>query len=308
MTAASDPSRRSAPAVDRVGLVALLAGTGIIAWSAIFVRFADVGPLASASWRMIFALPVLLVWTRHLARRRAADDADAGRPAASAMLPWSMVAPILLAGFAFAIDVAAFHLALRSTDVANASFIANIAPILVVIGGALFYAEHPPLKIWGALALALLGSWVMAGLLPPSRLGSGDLFALCAAISYASYLLVMKGMRSRLDGPAATLWTAVISAVLLGLAALISGETFVPHSAQGWAAVFMLGVASHAGGQGLTSIGLGRVPVGLVALVLLTWAPASAFLGWAVLGETLSGLQVVGAAVILVALVIARPK
>jgi drug/metabolite transporter (DMT)-like permease len=50
------------------------------------------------------------------------------------------------------------------------------------------------------------------------------------------------------------------------------------------------------------------VPVGIVAVVLLTWAPISAFLAWAVLGEGLSSLQVAGAAIILAALVIARPN
>lgn len=305
-TATHTPVRRDKH--DRVGLMALLAGTGIIAWSGILVRFADVGPLSSAAWRLILALPVLVLWTRILAGRRESADRAAGGPGDAARFPWIMTIPIILGGTAFAADVAVFHLSLGATDVANASFIANIAPILVVIGGALFYREHPPGRIWFALVLALFGSWMMAGLVAPDRLGRGDLLALGAAFFYSSYLLIMKRVRSRLDGPAATLWTAVISAVILVAAALLSGEVFLPHSVQGWIVVILLGVASHAGGQGLTSIGLGRVPVGIVAVVLLTWAPMSAFLAWAVLGEGLSSLQVAGAAIILAALVIARPS
>jgi hypothetical protein len=38
-----------APGADRVGVIALVAGTAIIAWSGILVRFLDVGPLAGAA-------------------------------------------------------------------------------------------------------------------------------------------------------------------------------------------------------------------------------------------------------------------
>ena len=306
MTAVPDETP-VAPAIDRKGLAALLIGTGIIAWSVVFVRFADVGPMSSAAWRLIFALPVLWVWTSHLAAKRR-TEAGPSASAAPVRLTPAMFVFIALGGLAFALDVAAFHLALRATDVANASFIANIAPILVVIGGAVFYAEHPPAKIWGAFGLALFGSWIMAGLLAPTRLGAGDLFAVGAAIFYASYLLIMKRVRGAFDGPSATLWTGVVSGVALVIMALVAGETFVPRSVKGWAAVIALGVLSHAGGQGLTSVAVGRVPVGIVALVLLAWAPASTFIGWAVLGETMSLQQAIGAAVIMAALIIARPK
>jgi hypothetical protein len=38
-----------APTADRIGVIALLTGTAIIAWSGILVRFLDVGPLAGAA-------------------------------------------------------------------------------------------------------------------------------------------------------------------------------------------------------------------------------------------------------------------
>ena len=64
-----------APKVDTVGWVALLVGTGIIAWSGILVRFLDVGPLAGAAWRMGLAVPALAVWAR-LARGRSGATGD----------------------------------------------------------------------------------------------------------------------------------------------------------------------------------------------------------------------------------------
>jgi drug/metabolite transporter (DMT)-like permease len=301
MTTVAAPHLAPAAGPDRAGLMALLGGTFIIGWSAVVVRFADVGPISSAAWRMIFALPVLWAWSRLLAGGRA------GAPTAPA-LPAKVKLAALFAGLFFAADVGVFHLSLSATDIANASFISNVAPILVIIGGALFYRERPPARVWAALALALFGSWMMAGLVTPAALGRGDILALGAAFFYSAYLLFIKQVRSRLDGPAATFWTGAVSAAVLIVWALASGETVLPGSLQGWAAVAFLGVCGHALGQGLTSIAMGRVSVGLVALVILTWAPMSAFWAWVVFDERLTAFQLGGAAIILAALALTHPR
>jgi drug/metabolite transporter (DMT)-like permease len=291
------PNLAKAAPVDKIGWIALLIGTGIIAWSGVLARFLDVGPLAGAAWRMGLAAPVLAVWANLASGRRT-----------SIAPPATLVFPLVLAGFAFAADVGSFHIALTGTKVANASFIGNIAPILTVAGGALFFAEHPPPRVWFALALAIFGSWVMAGMAAPAELRYGDLFALCAAVSYATYLLVIKRVRAKLDGPSATLWSAIVSAIALAAAAMFRGETLLPRSALGWTIVVLLGVVSHAMGQGLTSVAIGRLPVGVVALVILAQPPFSALIAWAVLGEMMSPLQILGGAVILGAALLARPK
>ena len=256
--------------VDRVGLVALLMGTAIIAWSGILVRFLDVGPLAGAAWRMGLAVPALAVWAK-----------ASGRGMTSGSSLWPAAIPLILAGLAFAVDVGSFHLAIFGTRVANAVFIGNVAPILTVIGGAIFFAEHPPWRVWLALALAIGGAWVMAGMAAPARVGAGDGFALAAATAYAAYLLIIKRLREKLDAPTATLWSAAVSALALTIAALLHGETMIPSTPLGWAIVVVLGFGSHAMGQGLTSLAIGRTPVGIVALVILAQPPFSALIAWA---------------------------
>ncbi len=78
------------------------------------------------------------------------------------------------------------------------------------------------------------------------------------------------------------------------------------HSpSRGWpsgcAIVICLGFVTHTLGQGLTSLAIGRTPVGVVALVLLARPPVSALFSWGVLGEAMTGLQMVGGAIILIA-------
>ena len=298
MNAKVEPETASrVPAVDRVGVIALLAGTAIIAWSGILVRFLDVGPLAGAAWRMGLAVPALAVWA-----------GVAGRGRAQAPDLRRVAVPLIFAGLAFAIDVGLFHIAINGTKVANATFIGNVAPILAVIGGAIFFEEHPPWRVWLALALALIGAWVMAGMVAPSQVRYGDAFALAAAAAYASYLLIIKLLRAELDAPTATLWSAAVSAVALTIAALLHGETMIPSTLLGWTIVILLGVVSHAIGQGLTSVAVGRAPVGLIALVILAQPPFSALFAWGVLGEAMTALQMAGGAIILVAVLLSRPS
>jgi drug/metabolite transporter (DMT)-like permease len=298
-TAVAPAFRSFAPRAraDRAGWIALIVGTAIIAWSGVLARCLDVGPLAGAAWRMGLALPVLAVWSRLGARGRA-EPQDIARFAPA----------LLFAGLAFAVDVGSFHIALTGTKVANASFIGNIAPILAVVGGALFFAERPAARVWPALALALLGSWVMAGMAAPAGIGFGDAFALGAAFAYATYLLFIKRARAGLDGATATLGSAGVSAIALTIAALAHGEKMIPASALGWTVVVLLGVVSHAIGQGLTSVAIGRAPVGLVAVVILAQPPFSALIAWLVLGEAMSPTQMAGGAIILAAVFLARPR
>lgn len=282
---------------DKTGWIALIVGTGIISWSGVLARFLDVGPIAGGAWRMGLAVPVLAVWSRFAAGRRETPQN---------LTRYAL--PLILAGIAFAFDVGSFHLSLTGTSVANASFIGNIAPVLAVIGGALFFREHPSARVWPALGLALLGSWVMAGMVAPAKVGFGDAFALSAACAYASYLLFIKRARAGLDGATATLLSASVSAIALAIAAWLHGERLIPSSPLGWMIVVLLGVVSHAMGQGLTSVAVGRAPVSLIAVVILAQPPVSALIAWLVLGEAMSPMQMAGGTIILAAVFLARPR
>lgn len=292
------PPLSGSAGVDRAGWAALLTGTAIIAWSGVLARFLDVGPLAGAAWRMGLAAPALAVWSRWAARGHPLTRPDL------AAVAW----PLALSGLAFAVDVGSFHVSLTGTKVANASFIGNVAPILAVVGGALFFRERAAPRVWPALALALVGAWLMAGMASPRAVKWGDAFALGAAIAYAAYLMFIKRARERLDGPTATLISAIVSAFLLAGAAEAHGEKLIPSSALGWTIVCLLGFVSHALGQGLTSVALGRIPVAQVALILLAQPPVTAFIAWTVLNESMTQMQMAGGLTILAAVFLARPR
>jgi drug/metabolite transporter (DMT)-like permease len=268
----------------------------ITAWSGVLVRLLDVGPFAAGAWRVGLAVPALAAWAK-LVQRDRRDAPNLGRSAGL----------LIFAGLAFALNIGLFHISLTETKIANAAFIGAVGPIFTVIGGALFFRERSPSRMWLALGVALFGAWTMAGMVAPTRIGFGDSLALCSSITYSCYLLMIKQLRVRLDAVAATLWTAAVSGVVLVAAAWLHGEKMIPSSAFGWMIAALLGVGVHALGQGLTSVAMGRAPVAVIALVILAQPPFSALAAWTVLGEGMMPLQMVGGAIILAAVLLSGP-
>jgi drug/metabolite transporter (DMT)-like permease len=67
-------------------------------------------------------------------------------------------------------------------------------------------------------------------------------------------------------------------------------------------------VIAHALGQSLTAVALGRLPVAPLAIAAMSQPILSAALAWLAMGERIGTLQVVGAALILSALAVARGR
>lgn len=290
----------ASPAPALAMFLALLAGATCIGFSGVFVRFADVGPAATGFWRMVFALPVLAAWM--LAERRRDRAAAPGR---SAFLP------ILLAGFAFGIDVVLYNASLGFTTIANASLLGNLSPVVVILGGWLLLGDKPSLRVLGALAMALGGALML--MLPKfaaAGAGQGSLFgdglAIGAAVSYALYMIAVRRARDSADAGRISLISSAICAVFCLVAALALGETVVPASLQGWLAVAALGLVSHALGQGLITLSLGSYGAGAASLVMVWPSLVSVLAAWAAFGEQPSPVQAFGGVAILAAVLLVR--
>lgn len=284
-------------------LLALVIGATAIGFSALFVRFADVGPSAIGFWRMAFALPILVAWALqdHAA---AAGRVAGGAAPRTAALPYLAVT---LAGLAFALDVYLFHVAVGLTTIAKASLLGNAAPLMLAAIGIILFGDKPSRMVLIALAISAVG---MLLLVKPDELAGGsllgDLAGIGAAGSYALYLIAIQ--RARRTGSSA--WISLGSSIICALGcialALVLGEAILPRSLQGWLAVMALGLISHALGQGLITVGLGGVSPSLAAVVLIYPAIVSTLAAFVVFGEQPTMIQLVGGGLILAALVMAR--
>ena len=273
--------------------VALIAGNAALASGPLFVRLADVGPVAAGFWRLALALPFLML----LAMRQGGFAGLRGRPGAL----WLAIA----GGTFFAADLAAWHIGIGMTKMANATLFGNAAS-LIMAAVTLVIARRLPS---GAEALALLLAFAGALLLLRSsgeqgeaRL-IGDLLCLLAGVLYAGYMLSMQRARGVLASwPTLALSTAA-GVIPLLLFALALGEQIMPGN---WGPVVALAFTSQLIGQGLIIYALPHFSALVVGLTLLTQPALAAMIGWLVYDERLTALDLTGGVMLAAALVLVR--
>jgi drug/metabolite transporter (DMT)-like permease len=293
MTAKNDGTGGMEAATNRGrwAFAALLGGNIVLSVGALLVRLADTGPVASGFWRMAIALPflALLAW----------------RETGGRMPPRAAIGIAMAAGIFFALDLAAWHLGILRTKVANATLFGNCASLLLVMWG-IFLARTLP-RGWQAFAvlLAFAGSALLMGQsyeLAPAYL-AGDLLSLLAGVFYTFYVILMQRVRGELAA-----WTtlglasAATLPILLG-SALALGETVVP---QNWTPLIALALSSQVVGQGLLIWALPRFSPLVIGLTLLVQPAIAALAGWLMFGERLTAIDVIGGLMVGAALVLIR--
>ena len=278
-----------------VAFAALVFGAVSMGASVLFVRWADVGPYASAFWRVLLALPFLFVWMRLENRSATWPRLDRA---------------VLLAGLMFTGDLFFWHLAILGTTVANATFLATTAPIWVALGAGIVLSEAITGRILIGLALCLLGGLALLGEsydLAPSRL-LGDLYGVATAFFFGAYVLAVRSARARHGAAEVMFVSTAVTACCLFVIAFAFEPRILPQSAQGVGALLALALISQVGGQGLVAVALGTLPATFSALVIFLEAVAAASLGWLLLNEPLGIVQALGGVLILFGIYVARPR
>ncbi len=291
----SDAVLSPSPA-QRLALPALILGGLAIGSSPIFVRLSEVGPVATAVWRVALALPILFLWYR---AERARGEAARPRNLADC-------AALALPGLFIAADLVAWHWALAITSVANATLLANLAPIFVTLGAfVLFRTPIRPVFAAG-LAVAIAGVMVLkGGGFGDGRL-AGDALAALAAVFYGGYILAVGRLRDRFSVATVMLWTSAVAAAATLPLALLMEPSFLPPTLYGWAVLLGLSWVSQVAGQSLITYALAWLPPAFSSLTLLIQPVAAAALAWIVLAEPLGPAQGLGGALVLAGILLAR--
>ncbi|MBV7519487.1 DMT family transporter [Ensifer sp. ENS12] len=279
-------------------MAALLIGGAAIGGSPIFVRLSEVGPMATAFWRVALALIPLLAWSWF--RGESANDRRPQKLSEYALL--------ILPGVFLAIDLAAWHYALTKTSVANATLLANLAPVFVTLASWLLFRARISTIFAVGLVTAVAGVVTLKG--GPMALGEGNLvgdgIAVVAAMFYAGYILAIGRLRSLFSTVRIMIWSTASAAVcMLPMAALFEPSLF-PATAFGWAMLFGLAFVSHAGGQVAITYALAYLPPAFSSLTLLLQPVVAAILAWILLAEPVGLMQAIGGAIVLVGILIAR--
>lgn len=272
-------------------------GALTIAFSAIFVRLADVSPETAAIFRCAYALPplALLAWVER--RRYGPRAAGQSRLA-------------LIAGVFFAIDLVLWHHAIGHVGAGLATVLGNTQVVIVPIAAWLLLGERPGGRVAAAVPLVLIGVVLISGVIGASQAYGdnpllGVVFGVGTGFAYAGFLLVQRRANADHRRPAGPLFDATLSAAVFSLVIglVVGGVDLVPTwPAHGW--LLLLAISVQVVGWLLISVGLPRLPAAITSVVLTVQPVGSVLLGIWLLSEAPSAFQLIGVAFIVAGLLI----
>lgn len=245
---------------------------------------AGLDPLSLLAARFALAAPILLA-------------ACAARDRTALARPPREVARLLAMGAAgYGTPSLLAFLALRITDGAVFSALYFTFPLWVALGTSLLFREPLGARRAAALALAVGGAALAAGLLDGPRGGrppAGLVLSLGAALSYSTYVLAGQRVLARTD-PLAVAGYSMLGCALLFLVLRLAAGGPPPPLVPLLEAAALMSVAATAAPLALLMIGMRRLGAARTAVVGAAEPVFTAGLLALTLGERVSASQALG--------------
>jgi len=213
-----------------------------------------------------------------------------------------------------------YFLAIHRMAIGIALLIQYLAPLFIALWAR--FALHEPVRqrIWIALALALTGLGLIVDVRHGAKLSTaGILFALAAAVTYALYILLAEHAVGGRDAVSLLAWGFGFGALfwaviapwwrfpghLVGARVSLLGHLSQQHLPF-WALMTWMIVPGTIVPFFLLVTALRHLPATRVAIIAMLEPVVATAVAWAWLGESLGALQLVGASVVLTAIVLAQ--
>jgi len=270
----------------------LLLAASAVLYGSMFVpaqrALEDLTPAGATSFRFIVATLAVLPFCRNEGqelRSRGSIYLKAG----------------LLAGGANTIGFLLQSLALQRTSASSTAFLASLFVIFVPVITAIMARRLPSPWVMGGVVLAVFGSFLLTG--ATLQINPGDLLSISAALAGAFHVLLIGYFATRLSASPFNLAQIVAVALLAGVIALYTG--FGEITLVAVACIVWLGVA-QAAGLGLQVVAQREVDPTSSALILLLIPVVGAVMAVVVLDDPVSVQRVLGACVVIAAVLIAE--
>ena len=280
----STPTAAKGPALG--GIAAL--GIAIVGFSlgSTMVKSAHLPGPVTAWWRLALAA---VIWLVVVAVRKE-------------MLTKAEWKATVFPGLLFGVNLVCFFTGVTKTRVANAEFIGTLTPVFIVPFAAIRLKERVPRVVMALGALALCGVSLIVLLSGKGGKHSlaGDLFIVGAMTTWSSFLVLARKARSSMGVASFMTGMSVFAAITVLPFAIGTHRlgTMTTHAAELIAlSAVVSGVAAH----GLLSFVQQRVPISTIVLIQLVQPGLGAMWAWLFLGESIKPIQLLGMALVLIA-------
>ncbi len=261
-----------------------------ISFSSTLVKLADASPNTVTFFRALYAVPLLLL----LRQPRRSLDRRTGRDRLIA----------LGSGLVLSVDLMLFHAAIDAIGAALGIVLANLQVLFVAFAAYLVYRDRPSRAAVAALPAVLLGAALLSGLGRTDSYGDdpslGVALGVGSALAYAAFLMTFRRANTTSSPPAGPLLDATIGtsigAFILGM--FDASFDLIPSwPSHGWLALMALTV--QVAGWLLIGVTLPQLPALAGSFLILLQPVLGIIWGTTLLGENISLVQTVGAALII---------
>jgi drug/metabolite transporter (DMT)-like permease len=188
------------------------------------------------------------------------------------------------------------------TSPTNSGLITGLFVVFAPLADFLFFGARPSRPVLVAVLLSLVGIGFLAGG-GPNGANLGDVFTLLCAGALGLHIALLSRYAARHDAAGLAFVQVLSIAVVFGLFWSLSGPVALPPR-EVWFALVATGLIASAGAFWVQTFVQQRISAGRTA-VILTMEPVFAVLfGYWLAGDRLISVQMVGAALILSALVV----
>lgn len=262
----------------------LILGVVSVSFAAVFIRLADAPPLVIATYRLVIAssvlIPLTLVRSGKTLKKLSRSD----------------VLLILLSSVFIALHFALWITSLSYTTIASSVVIVTSHPVFVAIISYFLWGERlNRLTILG-IVVALVGVVFInyGGFTLNPRAIIGDLMALLAALSMGAYLIIGRQIRGRISILPYLASIYAGAALLLLVASLSSGQALFGYSGTTYTMLFLLALVPQLIGHSSLNLAVRLMPVTTVSVGILGEPVIAIALGYAILGEGITTIEILG--------------
>lgn len=264
-----------------------------IVMAGLLIRFSVIGPIASGAYRLLLAIPFLLLLAKFLPA-----------PAqAHAKLNKEIISAALLAGLFFALDLAAYNTAILYTSLAEATLLTNLAPFIIAPISIIFFNEKIKRGFIFPVAVAVFGLWLLMynASFKHNHL-FGDCLSLLSALFYALFLIFIKKAASNYSVNRVLIMVGLGGGIILLILAIGFQEVLFPTSCSGWLILITIAITGQVTGQTLLTYGIKFLPLSLSSLLLLLSPLIAAIYAYIIFAEQLDKWQALGIIIVLIAI------
>ncbi len=202
------------------------------------------------------------------------------------------------------------------TSVGKAGFITALYIVIVPILGLLFHKKCRPL-IWLGVCLAVAGLYFlcMAGgdaqaaagqIFPGIPIGKGDFLVFICALLFSGHILAIDYFTERVDGVKMSCIQFWVCGIVSGIGMFLAEDPHFPAILMAWKELLYAGVMSCGVAYTLQIVGQKGMDPTVASLILSLESVISALAGLFILGQRLSGAEILGCILMFAAIVLAQ--